>query len=86
MSRSFDVPVKSYVASILRPASGEVKAIIVPSHWAVGYTKAHKATPEEAAAYMLDQADKDIKEAVARYGAVLRLAEELSKEADNAKK
>lgn len=86
MSRSFDVPVKSYVASIRRPILGEVKAIIVPSHWTVGYTKAHKATPEEAAAYMLDQADKELKQAIAKHIAAVDLIEELSKEADNAKK
>lgn len=38
------------------------KLVIVQSHWAPGYTDAHKATPEEAAEYAINNLQKSITE------------------------
>ena len=38
---------------------------VKPSHWEVGYTKAHKATPEEAIEYALNVAEGKMVEAQA---------------------
>lgn len=64
MSRASDQikETRSYVISEDRAAGLKVKG----SHWAVGYTPGHKATPLEALDYAIEDAEQKMTEAQAR--------------------
>lgn len=64
MSRASDQikETRSYVISEDRAAGLKVKG----SHWAVGYTPGHKATPLEALDYAIEDAEQKMTEAQAK--------------------
>jgi len=62
MSAKNPTEVRSYIVFQDKVKGLEVK----PSHWVVGYTPAHKATPEEAVDYAIAEAEREMTVAQAK--------------------